>query len=176
MTDQDIVYLKVTVSKVVGRRFKVYLANKYPYSLRGPLSIEVEKALIYYLDSKENGNSKGIKDLDSTHTHTLQQQHKHPNQQNNNNKSNSKYDTLVETIKQYSNSQKQISSGLVKRAISQTIGMDKRTITKYLKILQDNDVLYSSSIMGMFDVQSWIYGDYVINKQLEEQQSLVDVL
>jgi hypothetical protein len=31
--------------------------------------------------------------------------------------------------------------------------MDKRTMDKYLKILQDNDVLYTSSAtMGMFDV------------------------
>lgn len=191
MTDQDTVYLKVTISRDVSRRFKSYIANKYPDLFRGPLSEEVEKALTLYLDMKEN---KEIKDLPSTHTHTLEikhpqiqhQQHQqstNQNNNNNNNNSNSKYDQLIEAIKRYSNSNKQISSGLAKKAISQTVGMDKRTINKYLKILQDNDVLYTSSEMGMFDVQTWIFGDYEINNssskgqsQQQKEQSIINVL
>lgn len=68
-----------------------------------------------------------------------------------------------------SKSNKQISSGLAIKAISQTIAMDKRTIKNYLKILQDNNILYSSSTMGMFAIQTWIFGDYEINKQSEQQ-------
>lgn len=46
--------------------------------------------------------------------------------------------------------------------------MDKRTIKKYLKILQDNDVLYPSSVMGMSDIQSWIFGDYEVKQQNQQ--------
>lgn len=48
--------------------------------------------------------------------------------------------------------------------------MDKRTIDKYLKILQDNDVLYpSSTTLGMFDVSSWVSGDYEAKPQIQIQ-------
>jgi hypothetical protein len=169
MFDQDTIYLKVTISKEVGSRFKVYVANKYPDFLRGPLSKEVEKALNYYLDSKEEIKNKGIKDFNSTRTHRL---NKHAQRIQDNN--SLKYNNLIESIKRYSNSNKQISSGLAKKAISQNIGMDKRTINKYLKILQDNDVLYASSVMGMFDVQSWIFGDYEVKHQQINQQIEID--
>ena len=58
--------------------------------------------------------------------------------------------------------------------------MDKRTINEYLKILQDNDVLYTSSTsMGIFDVQTWIFGDYELsklNKNQKRQQYLYQQL
>ena len=85
------------------------------------------------------------------------------NNNNNNNNSisstnniqNSKYDKLIDTIKRYSNSEKQISSGLAKKALRQTIGKDERTVNKYLKILQDDDIIYSNSRLGLlYDVQS----------------------
>lgn len=77
-----------------------------------------------------------------------------------NNHSKSKYDKLLDTIKRYSNSEKQISSGLAKKALRQTIGKDERTVNKYLKILQDYDIIYGNSRLGLYDVQCWGFRDY----------------
>jgi hypothetical protein len=76
----------------------------------------------------------------------------------------------VETIKRNSNSQRQISTGLAKKAIMQTIGKDQRTIDKYLKILQVDDVIYGNSLDGMYDIQSWVFGDY--NNPIKKEEIL----
>jgi hypothetical protein len=131
------------------------------------LSKEVEKALVRYLDSREKKNEKYSKKevLQHTHAHTETKQHQH--QQSNNDK---KYQRLIDTIKRYSNSQRQIPSGLAKKAIQQTIGKDDRTVDKYLKILQDDDILYGDSLGGSYHVQSWVFGDYNLVKQVVVQQ------
>jgi len=72
----------------------------------------------------------------------------------------SKYNNLIETIKRYSNSEGQITSGLAKKAIHQTIGKDQRTENKYLKILQEDDIFYANSKLGVYEIQSWVLGDY----------------
>jgi hypothetical protein len=127
------------------------------------LSEEVEKALVQYLDSKKENNNNN---LQNTHAHGEQKQV----QQSNN---NTKYQRLIETIKRYANSQRQISAGLAKKAIQQTIGKDQRTIDKYLKRLQDDDILYGNSILGVYDVQSWVFDDEnhdLVIKQQQQQQ------
>jgi hypothetical protein len=64
------------------------------------------------------------------------------------------------------------------KAISQTIGKNPRTIDKYLKILQDEDVIYGNTLDGMYDVQSWVFGDY--NKpttkkvRIQQQQTTIN--
>ena len=153
MFDADTVYLKVTISRDVSRRLKAYVSTRYPDLLRGPLSKEEEKALVQYLDRKV---------LQYTHAHTETKQHQQ-HQQSNNDK---KYQRLIDTIKRYSNSQRQISSGLAKKAITQTIGKDYRTVDKYLKILQDDDILYGDSNLGGYHVQSWVFNDYNLVKQV----------
>jgi hypothetical protein len=75
---------------------------------------------------------------------------------------------LIDTIKRYSNEQRQISPGLVKKAIREIVGKDERTIAKYLKILQEDDILYGDSLGGKYDVQSWVFGDY--NKLAEKKR------
>ncbi len=162
--NDDTVYLKVTISRDVSRRFKVYVANKHPDSLRGPLSEEVEKALVQYLDSKQN-------DLQNTHAHKQQQQQQiiqNEKEEHIKIKNNTKYQRLIDTIKRYSNEQRQISPGLVKKAIREIVGKDERTIAKYLKILQEDDILYGDSLGGKYDVQSWVFGDY--NKLAEKKR------
>lgn len=163
MFDADTVYLKVTISRDVNRRLKAFVSNKYPDFLRGPLSKEVEKAIIYYLDSKEK-----VIVVEHAHAHIETKQHQHQHQQSNTN--NRKYDKLVETIKRYSNSNRQITSGLAKKAIQQTIGKDERTVNKYLKILQDDDVIYGDSLGGLYDVQSWVFNDYNLDLVKQQQQ------
>lgn len=171
MTDQDTVYLKVTISREVSRRLKVYVANKYPDLLRGPLSEEVERALVQYLDSSSKNNNNN-NNLQNTHAHTEKQQQQNNNNNNINNNINTKYKKLIETIKKYSNSQRQISSGLAKKAIQQMIGKDKRTVDKYLKILQEEDIIYGNSLDGMYDVQSWVFGDSInLPSSSSKQQS-----
>jgi hypothetical protein len=169
MLDDDTVYLKVTISRDVSRRLKVFVSNRYPDLLRGPLSKEVEKALVRYLDSKERKNEKYSKKevLQHTHAHTETKQHQHQHQQSNNDK---KYQRLIDTIKEYSKSQRQIPSGLAKKAIQQTIGKDDRTVDKYLKILQDDDILYGDSSGGSYHVQSWVFNDYNLVKQVVQQE------
>ena len=44
----------------------------------------------------------------------------------------------------------------------ETIGKDQRTIDKYLKILQDEDIIYDNSLGGIYEVQSWVFGDFTI--------------
>lgn len=164
MFDADTVYLKVTISRDVSRRLKTFVSNRYPDHLRGPLSKEVEKALVQYLDSKEKKNEKYSREvLQYTHAHTETKQH----QQSNNDK---KYQRLIDTIKRFSNQQRQISSGLAKKAITQTIGKDPRTVDKYLKILQDDDILYGDSLGGSYHVQSWVFNDYNLVKQIVPQE------
>jgi hypothetical protein len=155
MVHNDSIQLKVRISREVSRRFKQYIINKYPDLLRGPLSEEVEKALIQYLESKDNTR---------THMDMLQEKRQEQTQTTtivaNSTNNNTKYNRLIETIKRFSNSNKQISSGLAKKAIQQTIGKDQRTIEKYLKILQDDDILYYRGPLGFYDIQSWVFGDY----------------
>lgn len=170
MLEEENVQLKVRISRDVSRRLKQYVSSKHPDLLRGPLSEEVEKAIIQYLDSKE-------KVVIVEHTHArieVQQQQMQENQQQQSN-NNTKYKKLIETIKRYSNSQtRQISSGLAKKAIRETIGKDDRTIDKYLKILQDDDILYGNSILGVYDVQSWVFGEQshsLVTKQEQQTSS-----
>ncbi len=173
MLEEEDIQLKVRISKDVLQRLEQYVTTKYPDLLNGLLSNEIEKAIIQYLD------------YDNTHAHTHIQKQQGGEEleslkkekgetkkmcsttyfdsittNNNSNLQNKKYNILIETIKLYSNKQKQISFGLVKKAIMKTLGKDPRTIDKYLKILQEEDILYSSSTTGMYDIQPWIFGDY----------------
>jgi hypothetical protein len=174
MSDENI-QLKVRISREVNRRLKQYVTTKYPDSLRGHLSEEVEKALIYFLDNTDKVNS-GSK---NTHTHgpatsptstELIEENNKILIYNNNNNNNNKYKKLIGNIKKYSNSEKQISSGLAKKAIRETIGKDERTVQKYLKLLQDDDILYGNSRLGIYDVQSWVFDDYNKDNNLIQQK------
>lgn len=146
------------------------MSSKYPDFLRGPLSKEAEKALIYYLDSKEKG-------LQHPHTQEHEQQQISTTKKEDVKiKPNTKYQRLIELIKKYSDSHRQISSGLAKKAIMQTIGKDERTIDKYLKILQEDDIIYGDSLGGKYDVQSWVFGDSIKLSKKEELQKQTTIV
>lgn len=173
--NEDNVQLKVHVSRDINRRLKQYVTQRYPDLLRGPLSIIVEEALSEYLESKTHthtqpdfSNSTTAKKEKVVETKTIQPI--------NYSVSNSKYKMLIDTIKRYSNSNNQITSGLAKKAIKETIGKDERTVNKYLKILQEEDILYGDSQLGVYDIQSWVLGDYNENwkRQKEEIEMKVD--
>lgn len=174
MLEEDI-ELKVIISRGVLQRLTQYVTSKYPDLLNGLMSKEIEKAIIQYIDYK------------NTHAHTHSQKQQQESEEleslkkekgetkkicsttyfdsisinnNSNNLQNKKYNALIETIKHYSNEQKQITFGLIKKAIMQTFGRDPRTINKYLNYLQEDDILYINSTNGMYDIQSWVFGDY----------------
>ena len=169
---QDTVQLKVVISRDVSRRLKRYVNQKYPDLLRGPLSIVVEDAIISYISSESHTRtSEEFQELTPKKEKTVETKEQKI-QPVNYSVSSSKYNILLETIKRYSNSQHQITSGLAKKAIKEIIGKDDRTVKKYLKILQEDDILYANSELGVYDIQSWVLGDYNDNWKSSQQQEL----
>src|SRR5687768_481926 len=139
MLDADRVFLKVRISRDARRRLNEFVSRRYPDFMRGPLSKEVEKAIIYYLDSKEKPEGRE-EVVEHTRTHGKTKQFF---LSNNYNYTNAKFEKLIHEIRKYSNKEtKTIFAGQAKKAIRDTFGKDERTIEKYLELLHEEDVLY----------------------------------
>jgi len=162
------VQLNIPIPEDLRDKLDELIIKRCGYTKRGILGDLVTQAIREFV-SKRDGD---ILDLDHAHTqeskentrkNLVQETIENPKETISyvsSSKRKSKYDKLIDTIKRYTNNQKQISTGLAKKAIKQTIGNDDRTIDKYLKLLQENDILYPDSKLGLYDVQSWVLEDY----------------
>ena len=66
MSEENI-QLKVRIPSELNRRLKQYVTTKYPDFLRGPLSKEVERAIIQYLDTQEEKEKYREEIVEHTH-------------------------------------------------------------------------------------------------------------
>jgi len=160
------VQLNIPIPEDLRDKLDELIIKRCGYTKRGILGDLVTQAIREFINKRDDD----IIDLDHARTHEKKKDNTRKNVDSETKEDSTisyvssnrktRYDKLIDKIKRYTNSQKQISTGLAKKAIQQTIGHDDRTVEKYLKLLQENDILYPDTKLGIYDVQSWVLEDY----------------